>query len=215
MLNMIIKFFHDGGVFMYPITVILAFVVAVVVERIYFLSFKSNLDAAKLFSEIRKYVKDGDVEAAAKLLNDSPLCRVLKAGLTNADRDIDMVRSAMEEEAVAVIPRIEKRITHLSTAANVATLLGLLGTIYGLIAAFSAVAEADPAQKATLLAKGISIAMNTTAYGLIVAIPTIIAHSFLQSRANRLLDEIDEYSLKLLNLFKEVKKEKQVLTWQE
>lgn len=210
-MNLIIKFFHDGGVFMYPITIILAFVVAVVAERIYYLSFKSNLNAGKIFGEIKKYVDDGEVDSAMSLLDNSPLCRVLRAGLKNADRDPDVIRSRMEEEAVAVIPSIEKRISHLSTAANVATLLGLLGTIYGLIAAFSAVAEADPSQKATLLAKGISIAMNTTAYGLMVAIPTIIAHSFLQARANRLLDEIDEYSLKLLNLLKEKQKEKQAL----
>jgi biopolymer transport protein ExbB/TolQ len=200
---MIIRFFHDGGVFMYPITVILAFAVAVIVERIYFLSFKNNVDAEKLFGEVKKYIAAGDMDSAISLCNDSPLCRVIGSGLRSASHDIDRARSSMEEAGASVIPVIEKRIPHLSTAASVATLLGLLGTIYGLIAAFSAVADADPSQKATLLAKGISIAMNTTAYGLIVAIPTIIAHSFLQSRANRLLDEIDEYSLKLLNLIKD------------
>lgn len=202
MINMTIRFFQDGGVFMYPITVIFAFAVAVVVERIYFLTFKNNVNGEKFFSDVKTFVDAGSPEEAASLCDSSPLCRVIKAGLENAQNGHERAKSSMEEEAAAVIPVIEKRIPHLSTAANVATLLGLLGTIYGLIAAFSAVAEADPSQKATLLAKGISIAMNTTAYGLIVAIPTIIAHSFLQSRANMLLDEIDEYSLKLLNLLK-------------
>lgn len=191
---------------MYPITIILAFAAAVVIERIYFLSFKNNVDAEKLFTEIKKYIADGDYDSAIALCNASPICRVLKAGLKTSSSNIERVRSSMEEEGASVIPVVEKRIPHLSTAASVATLLGLLGTIYGLIAAFSAVADADPSQKATLLAKGISIAMNTTAYGLIVAIPTIIAHSFLQSRANRLIDEIDEYSLKLLNFLKDIYK---------
>lgn len=206
MISMIVRFFQDGGVFMYPITVILAFSVAVVIERIRFLSFRNNVDAEKLFGEAKKYITSGELDMAVSLCNSAPVCRVLRAGMSNASPDIERVRSSMEEEAAAVIPVIEKRIPHLSTAASVATLLGLLGTIYGLIAAFTAVADADPSQKASLLAKGISIAMNTTAYGLIVAIPTIIAHSFLQSRANRLLDEIDEYSLKLLNLLKDMYK---------
>ena len=106
---------------------------------------------------------------------------------------------AMQEAAMETVPRLEKRTPYLATLANVATLLGLLGTIIGLIAAFTAVADADPAQKATLLSQSISVAMNTTAFGLIAAIPMLLMHALLQSKTSQVVDSLDVVSVKFLN----------------
>jgi biopolymer transport protein ExbB/TolQ len=110
------------------------------------------------------------------------------------------IQNAIDEAALEVIPSVDKRVPYLSTLANVATLLGLLGTIQGLIQAFSAIAVADPSQKAALLAKGISIALYSTASGLVVAIPMLIMFTILQSKSQKIVDEIDEFSVKLVNL---------------
>ena len=111
----------------------------------------------------------------------------------------DDIMSSMQEAALETIPRLEKRTGYLSTLANIATLLGLLGTIIGLISAFTAVADADPAQKATLLSQSISVAMNTTAFGLISAIPLLLFHALLQSKTSQIVDSLDVVSIKFLN----------------
>ena len=110
------------------------------------------------------------------------------------------VQGGIDEAMTKVIPRVEARLHYLPNLANVATLLGLLGTIIGLIQDFTAVSMADPAQKASLLAQGISVAMNNTAFGLIIAIPTMLAYTFLQSRANRIIESLEEHALRLVNL---------------
>ncbi|MEK7680340.1 MAG: MotA/TolQ/ExbB proton channel family protein, partial [Deltaproteobacteria bacterium] len=104
-----------------------------------------------------------------------------------------------------VMPTIDKRITYLATLANIATLLGLLGTIQGLIQAFAAVSSADPSEKAGILSRGIAIALYTTAFGLIVAVPLLAMYTVLQSKAHTIIDEIDEYSVKLVNLISDRK----------
>jgi len=113
------------------------------------------------------------------------------------------VEYAMEEGLMEVLPRFEKRTPYLATLANVATLLGLLGTIMGLISAFTAVAEADPADKASMLSDSISVAMNTTAFGLMSAIPLLLAHAYLQTRTNEMIDSLEMAGVKLLNLISE------------
>lgn len=203
MIESIARIFQEGGPFMYAITAALGFGVAVIVERFYYLLVRFDVDGRKFYGELRNLIQQGDLEAARDLCGNAPLPRILRAGIEaflqggSGERS---VQNAVDEEALAVIPGIEKRIHYLSMIANVATLLGLLGTIVGLIHAFQAVAGADPAQKAALLARGISMAMNTTAYGLLVAIPCMVAYSFLQARAAKIIDEIDEYSVRLINL---------------
>lgn len=196
--------FQEGGFFMYPITAALGLGIAVILERLYCLLVRFNVDGRKFYGELRKLVEAGDLEAARDLCGDAPLPRILREGIEaalrgGAHRERE-VQNAVDEEALAVIPRVEKRIHYLSMIANVSTLMGLLGTILGLMQAFQAVAGADPSQKAALLAEGISMAMNTTAYGLIVAIPCMVAYSFMQSKAAKIIDEVDEYSVKLMNL---------------
>ena len=174
---------------------------AVIAERAYVLMFRFNVDGRKFYTELRKLIQGGQLQAAKDLCGNAPLPRILGVGIDAAAHgDERAVQNAVDEEALAVIPRVERRIHYLSMIANVAALLGLLGTIVGLMQAFQAVAGADPSQKAAMLARGISMAMNTTAYGLVVAIPCMIAYSFLQSKATKIIDEVDEYSVKLINL---------------
>jgi biopolymer transport protein ExbB len=200
MIEIIARAFNDGGVFMYIISFALGLALAVAVERAYFLLVRFNVDGRKFFLEIRKLIDKGDLVAAKNFCGQAPLPRILGAGLAAASRGERAVQTAIDEEALSVIPTVENRIHYLSMIANVATLLGLLGTIVGLMQAFQAVAGADASQKGALLANGISMAMNTTAYGLIVAIPCMVTYSFLQSKATKIIDEIDEYSVKLINL---------------
>jgi len=208
MVDTLARFFQDGGFFMYPITLALGLGVAVMIERLYVLLIRFNVDGRKFFAELRPLVERGDLAAARDLCGDAPLPRILRSGIEAAltgrgpaaqgyERAI---QNAVDEEALAAIPGVQKRTHYLSMIANVSTLMGLLGTILGLMQAFQAVAGADPSQKAALLAQGIAMAMNTTAYGLIVAIPCMACYAFLQSKSGKIVDEIDEYSVKVINL---------------
>jgi biopolymer transport protein ExbB/TolQ len=207
MIDFVARTFQDGGIFMYTITAALALGLTVIVERTYYLLVRFNVDGRKFYVEISRLINQGDVDGAQKLCGGAPLPRIMGAGLAAmaketgaAERRSSAIQNAIDEEALSVIPQVEKRIHYLSMIANVSTLLGLLGTIVGLMQAFQAVAGADPSQKGAMLAQGISMAMNTTAYGLVVAIPCMICYSFLQTKATKIIDEVDEYSVKLINL---------------
>ena len=200
MLGTISEFFKAGGVFMYPILFGLCLGTAIILERLFFLYFRYNINGAKLFHQIKALVQRGNFNEAIGICDDSPLPKILKAGLMQHKAGSQGVASAMEEASLEVTPRIQKRTHYLAAIANIATLLGLLGTVAGLIVAFHAISGAEPGEKATLLAKGIANAMNCTCFGLILAIPCLFFHSVLQSKTNRLLDDIDEYSTKTMNL---------------
>jgi biopolymer transport protein ExbB/TolQ len=195
-----IEMYRTGGGCMHLILIVLCLGTAIIIERSYFLYYKYNINGSKLFQQLRQVVIKGDIHRAIGLCDDSPLPAILKAGLRQYMNKKDGVLSAMEEAALEVTPKIQKRTHYLVVLANIATLLGLLGTILGLILAFQAIYGAEPGEKATQLAKGISMAMNTTAFGLAVAIPFLICNSILQSKTNNLLDEIDEYSIKSAHL---------------
>jgi len=144
-----------------------------------------------------------NIDRAIKLCNaeaNAALSRVLKAGLTRANRSTVEIQNAVDEATLEVMPLLTKRTPMLGMWANVATLTGLLGTISGLIQAFKAVGAASAEQKQALLASGISIAMYTTEFGLIVAIPTMVFHSIIQNRTTKVIDDVDQYSVKLVNL---------------
>jgi len=203
MLSTMAKFYTDGGAFMHPIAVVCALAVAIAVERFIFLFFKYNINANIFMAQIQKLVMANNIDRAIKLCNAAPeaaLPKVIKAGLTRANKGEIEIANAIEEATLEVIPNITKRTPTLQQVANIATLLGLLGTIIGLIEAFDAVAKAPPDQKTAMLTASIAIAMNTTAFGLIVAIPTLGVFIFLNNTVKKIIDEIDQYSVKLQNL---------------
>jgi biopolymer transport protein ExbB/TolQ len=201
-MNLILAFFQSGGMAMYFILFILALGTAIVLDR-WLMLLKSGVNGARLWEMVKDHLDGGQVEAARDLLaqGKSPLHRVLHSGVDAMARAADRedVENAVEESMMEIMPRLEARLHYLPTLANVATLVGLLGTIMGLIKAFTSVAVADPSQKAALLSQGISTAMNTTAFGLITAIPLMLLYSALHARTNVLVDTLDRFSFKLIN----------------
>jgi biopolymer transport protein ExbB/TolQ len=167
------------------------------------LFFRFNINGGQFFNQIQKLVMANNIDRAIKLCNaadKAALARVIKAGLTRANKGEADIAAAIEEAILEVSPPITKRISMMAAIANIATLLGLLGTIFGMLDAFRAVADAPADQRSTALARGIGIAMNTTGFGLMVAIPLLAAHIFISSLAKKISDEIDLYAVKLENL---------------
>lgn len=198
----IVGAFQQGGFSMWLIAVTLAVSVAFMLERMIKLA-QANVDGAAFMFEIQKYILANDLDGAIRLCNGAghaALPRVIKAGLQRASRDQEQIQNAIDAASLEVIPKLERRLPYLSLIANIATLLGLLGTISGLIKSFAAVALADPAQRQAILAAGISEAMNATAFGLVTAILTMVVHSVLSSKASKIIEEVDEYGVKLLDL---------------
>jgi biopolymer transport protein ExbB/TolQ len=195
--------FRTGGMWMYIILAVSIFAIGIVIERFIFLFFKYSINAEAFMAQVQKLVMANNIDRAIKLCNAAPsaaLPKVIKAGLTRANKGEVEIQNAIEEATLEVVPKVQKRTAALQALANIATLLGLLGTIIGLIEAFEALEKATPENRQRLLAKGIALAMNTTAFGLIVAIPTLIAHLILSGTTKKILDEIDMYSVKLENL---------------
>src|SRR5574341_535242 len=203
----LVENFKAGGIFMYGILSVMVVGTAIVVERTLALLIRARINARMFWQDLEALIAhDKLADALQRAQAESvPLARVLAAGLASAQRaeGREGVERHMEEAIREVLPQLEKRIHYLYTLSNVATLIGLMGTVVGLITAFTAVSLADPAQKAALLANGISLALNNTAFGLMVAILLMLAYSFMQSRAARLGDEIDEFSLRLANRLSE------------
>jgi biopolymer transport protein ExbB/TolQ len=197
------EFYQEGGFWMHFIALTAVIGAGVTVERFIFLFFRLNINGGQFFNQIQKLVMANNIDRAIKLCNaadKSALARVIKAGLTRANKSESDIAAAIEEASLEVGPTIGKRITMMSALANIATLLGLLGTIFGMIEAFEAVATVSADQRATALAKGIAIAINTTGFGLLVAIPLLSMHIFISNLAKKISDEIDLYSVKLENL---------------
>jgi biopolymer transport protein ExbB len=181
----------------------LAVALAIVIDRTIAVFFKYNLNGPRFMSQVEKLVVSDNIDKAVKLCNAAPkaaLARVLRAGLTRANRGVLEIGNAIEEESMAVTPVIMKRVPALWSLANVAVLVGLFGTVTGLIAAFQAVGLAAPEQKSVLLTKGISEAMYNTAFGLLIAIICIVAHMFIGAQARAIVEDVELHSLKLENM---------------
>lgn len=198
----IVKFFTAGGAFMIPILLVGAVAVAITIERYVTLAIMATRNR-RTWTQVETVLTSGEFDKARELMSkdDSSLARLLNMGLAleGAVRRRDEVEKVMQEGMMDVIPQLEKRTHYLATAANVATLLGLLGTVNGLIHSFSAVATVNPAEKANLLAASISEAMNCTALGLMTAVPILIVHAFLQSKTTGLSDGLETAAIRLLN----------------
>ena len=193
-MDSIIRFFSSGGPVMYVILFALILGLAIIVERVITIRFKNRIDTETFVNKIIELVRSGQGNRAIEYcsMSNAALPNIAKAGLQELSGTPADVQNAMELAAMVEIPKLEKRTHYLSMIANVATLLGLLGTIMGLISSFAAVAHADAADKAALLSAGISLAMNTTAFGIIAAIPCLVGYTYLVEKTNELIDEINE-----------------------
>ncbi len=198
-----VAFFQKGGLFMYPILIVFAVGMAISFERWIQLSRTRNLNR-KMWTLLHPVLVEGDFDKAREMVGDdkSTIAQMLWMGLARqgAVRRREDIEIAMEESMMEIIPQLEKRTHYVALLSNIATLLGLLGTILGLIEAFTAVANANPAEKADLLSASISVAMNTTAFGLIAAIPLLIFHAKLTSTTGQIVDSLEMASVKALNI---------------
>lgn len=202
-------FFRSGGPAMWIILIFLAAGIAIVIERMIFLFGVADMKPEKFMGRIADFIRKGSIEGAIASCADksAPLARIIEAALRNYRNTERDIQNAVDEMALAELPRLNARTGYLAMLANVSTMVGLLGTIFGLITAFESVAAADPAEKSIMLANGISMAMSTTAFGLISAIPLLIAHSFLTAKTDNLIDDIDRYSVMVINMLAQARKE--------
>ena len=200
--NMIVRFFQGGGAMMYPIAVVLVIGAAIAIER-YIVLTHTSMRNRGLWNEIAPLLAQGNFKGAVQVTgkSDAAIGQILSYGLAriNSAKSRDDIEKAMEESLMDVVPRLEKRTHYLATFANLATLLGLLGTVVGLINAFAAVATVNPADKANLLSASISVAMNCTAFGLMTAVPLLVIHAVLQTKTTELVDSLEMASVKFLN----------------
>jgi biopolymer transport protein ExbB/TolQ len=198
-----IRFFQEGGFFMYPIAVVIVFGLSISIERWLFLT-KARSSNRAAFDEILPMVQKGDYKGVLGYAGSSPapVARIIAAGIARLahTQRRDDIEYAMEEGVMEALPRLEKRTQYLATLANVAMLLGLLGTISGLISAFAAVANVNPAEKAQMLSASIAEAMNATAFGLTSAIPMLLIHTLLQTKTTEIIDSLEMAGVKCLNI---------------
>lgn len=199
----IVRFFVTGGAFMYPILIVFAVGTAIAIERYVTLTMVRRKNESS-WRKLQPALVEGEFDKAREMAaNDgSTVSKLLGTGLARqgAVRRREDIEIAMEESMMEIIPQLEKRTAYVALGANIATLLGLLGTIIGLIQAFTAVANANPAEKADLLSASISVAMNTTAFGLMAAIPLLVTHSVLTAKTGEIVDSLEMASVKALNV---------------
>lgn len=210
MIGSVVRFFQEGGFFMYLILFVLSVGVAIAIERFLFLR-KAAIQSKALWESVTKMVLQGKIEQALAAAAESKavIGNILSYGLIrvkNREERRSEIEIAMEEGLMEVIPVVEKRTHYLATLANVTMLLGLLGTVSGLIEAFGAVAHAEPSQKAELLSAAIAAGMNATAFGLGSAIPLMLVFSFLQSKTGQLVNQLEMASVKFVNLLSSAEK---------
>jgi len=196
---------YSHSIFLYPVTVCAAVGLVISLERLYFLLFRAPISPEPFFREIQRLVLADDLDRAVRYCSSepkAPLANVVKAALLHANGDKEDLALAVEQAALDAVPAVQRRVGYLATLANVVTLFGLLGTIVGLINSFDAVSHADPDQKQNMLASGIAMAMYTTAGGISVAIPCLVAYSILVQRGNAILDDVERYGSRILLLLR-------------
>jgi biopolymer transport protein ExbB len=198
--NMIVTFFRSGGPFMYVILAAAVLILAIILERLWVIGRASALDGSRFTRDLLRLVHKHDTQKALALSkqNRGPAGRVAHAILTTETASEEKLNNAADGAALVVLPPLSRRLPTLSMLANVATLLGLLGTIFGLTTAFAAVGAADPSQRSAFLAAGISQALNTTAFGLMVAVPALVMHSLLAGKVESVVEQVDEISVRLV-----------------
>jgi biopolymer transport protein ExbB/TolQ len=206
MLKFIVDGFNSTGSSVMWMILIVAFVIiGIVIERAWYLFFKCGMGSGSFMAGISKYLKAGDYAKAIQYSSsvNTPLAKGITAVLQNRGKGTKVVQKSVDEVFLTESPKISRNLPILATLANLATLLGLTGTIYGLMIAFDAIANVPAAQRAQALATGISVAMSTTLFGLIIAVPTILFHGILTSKSDKIVEEMDEKTAKLINLVEE------------
>jgi len=201
-LDMVVNFFRQGGVFLYPIALVWAIGLVIAIERFIYLT-RVGAGNKRFWDNLLPLFEAGNFRQAMNIASnsDTALAQVMRYGMSRIQtaRRRDEIEKAMEESLVEIIPRLERRTHYLATLANIGMLMGLLGTVVGLINAFAAVATANPAEKASLLAASISVAMNNTALGLIAAITLLLCHMYLETQTTNLVDSLEVATVKFLN----------------
>ena len=192
-------FFKEGGLVMYAILAIAVGALGIAVERFIVIMGTARFDGKKLTADVLSYVQRGDLTSARNVarMSNAPAAQVLQSVLAVQDMDESKMQSAADDAAALAMPPLTRRLMHLNILANIATLVGLLGTISGLITAFSAVGAADPSQRSAFLAGGISMALNATAFGLIIAIPTLLTQGFLSGVVESIAESVDEAGIRI------------------
>jgi biopolymer transport protein ExbB len=205
-LDIILNFFREGGIFLYPLALVWVVGLVIALERFGFVM-RVGAGNRRMWSQVQPLLEAGKFREALQAVSNSEtaLAHIMRYGITRIQsaRNRDDIEKALEESLVEVIPRLEKRTHYLAALANIGMLMGLLGTIVGLIGAFAAVAQANPAEKASLLAASISVAMNNTALGLVTAITLLLAHLYLETKTTEIVDSLEVASVKFLNALSE------------
>lgn len=199
----LLKRFENGGWGMWPILLCFIGFLVLVIDRAYALFLRGAINKNAFMRGLKKHIYAGDLEKAISYVagqKQCPLTAVVKAGLMNVPKGEAEVQAAMDEAALRENPKLEARTGYLAMIGNAGMLCGLLGTVLGLITCFEAVAHVNPADKATILSAGISESMNCTAFGLVTAIPALVAFSLFNGRTQHMLDDINESSVGVLNL---------------
>lgn len=208
----LIKFFQDGGFWMYPIALVMTVGLAIAIERFIYL-WRERTRNQGVWAALQPALNAGDFRKAHDIANQSgaALGRMVAYGLqrVGSARRAEDLEMALEEGLMEIMPRLEKRTGYISMLANIATLLGLLGTIVGLIDAFAAIANANPAEKANLLSSSIAVAMNTTAFGLVAAIPLLMVFTYLQSQTSEIVDSLEMAAVKFANLIRKAQTDRE------
>jgi biopolymer transport protein ExbB/TolQ len=206
MLKFIVEgFTSTGSSVMWMILIIACGILGLMIERAYYLFIKCGMSSSSFMAGISKYLKAGDYAKAIQYASsvNTPLAKGIATILQNRGKGVKNIQKAVDEVFLTEVPKITRYLPILNTLANLATLLGLTGTIYGLMIAFDAIANVPAAQRAQALATGISVAMSTTLLGLLVAVPTIFVHGLLTSKSDKVVEEMDEKTAKLINLIEE------------
>ena len=197
------NFITEGGLWSKCVILVGIVAMGIAIERWWCIQIRYSINSRAFMAKLKKYILSDNIDRAISLCNSRSqalLPKVLKGGLTRAKDSLADIQNAIDEVTLEVIPKLEARALYLPTLANMATLIGLLGTIWGLITAFNGGSAVDAVQRQAYLQHGIAVAMHTTALGILIAVPTLLVSAVLQSRINSIISDIDQYSVKLINL---------------
>jgi biopolymer transport protein ExbB len=201
--EMVAQWFKSGGGFMWAILFILATACAVALERFFYYLFINRGDPNKMVAELARRLNADDIEGAKQAVSArrAPTYVLLRTALERYESGMkaDDIQEGVDETAIDEVPKMSSRLNYLSLFANVSTLLGLLGTIAGLQTSFASLATVEAAQKSVMLSQGIAMAMNTTAFGLMVAIPCMVLYTVLSNQRDRIVQDLDEAVVRMMN----------------